>query len=94
MAEADPQTTFNIHEAKTQFSRLVRRAHAGEEIIVARDGEPYARLMPLAEEPRMVRRPGRYAHLLKHVSEEDVMAPCFTDEELDEIENASVFPPE
>lgn len=38
----------NIHEAKTQFSQLVDRAHAGEEIIVAKDGEPWARLVPLA----------------------------------------------
>ena len=34
MAEADPQKTFNVHEAKTQFSKLVDRAHAGEEIDV------------------------------------------------------------
>jgi prevent-host-death family protein len=38
----------NIHEAKTQFSQLVDRAHAGEEIVVAKDGEPWARLVPLA----------------------------------------------
>ena len=37
-----------IHEAKTQFSQLVDRAHAGEEIVVAKDGEPWARLVPLA----------------------------------------------
>lgn len=94
MAEADPQKTFNIHEAKTNFSRLVDRAHAGEEIIVAKDGQPRARLMPLAREQRLPRKPGRFKHLLKDVTFEDVMAPCFTDEELDEIENASIFPPE
>jgi len=38
----------NIHEAKTQFSKLVERAEAGEEIIIARDGHPCARLVPLA----------------------------------------------
>ncbi|MBK7641605.1 MAG: type II toxin-antitoxin system Phd/YefM family antitoxin [Planctomycetes bacterium] len=38
----------NIHEAKTQFSKLVERAEAGEEIIIARDGQPCARLVPLA----------------------------------------------
>ena len=93
MAEADPRKTFNVHEAKTQFSKLIDRAHAGEEIIVAKGGIPYARLVPLAEKPRSPRTPGRYAHLLKHVSEEAVTAPCFTDEELDRIENASLFPP-
>lgn len=94
MAEADPQTTFNVHEAKTHFSKLIDRAHSGEEIIVAKGGVPYARLVPLAQTLRPPRKPGRYAHLLRHVSPEEVLAPCFTDEELDEIENASLFPPE
>ncbi len=40
--------TVNIHAAKTQFSRLVDEAAAGEEIIVARAGKPVARLVPLA----------------------------------------------
>ena len=40
--------TVNIHAAKTQLSRLVDRAHAGEEIILAKAGKPYARLVPLA----------------------------------------------
>ncbi len=39
----------NIHEAKTHFSRLVERAAAGEEIVIAKAGRPRARLMPLAE---------------------------------------------
>jgi len=46
----------NIHEAKTHLSRLVDRAHAGEEIILAKSGKPYARLVPL--EGRAERRPG------------------------------------
>ena len=93
MAEADPRSTFNVHEAKTQFSRLIDRAHAGEEIIVAKDGIPYARLVPLADAPLSPRLPGRYKHLLQHVSEDDVMAPCYSEEELEQIENASLFPP-
>ncbi|MFV0432996.1 MAG: type II toxin-antitoxin system Phd/YefM family antitoxin [Leucobacter sp.] len=40
-------TTINVHEAKTYFSRFLDRAHAGEEIILAKAGKPYARLMPL-----------------------------------------------
>ncbi|MFZ1546655.1 MAG: type II toxin-antitoxin system prevent-host-death family antitoxin [Candidatus Nitrotoga sp.] len=39
--------TVNIHEAKTQFSRFVDRAEAGEEIIIARAGKPVARLVAL-----------------------------------------------
>jgi prevent-host-death family protein len=37
----------NVHEAKTHLSRLLERAHAGEEIILAKAGEPYAKLVPL-----------------------------------------------
>lgn len=37
----------NIHEAKTHLSRLLERAAAGEEIVIARAGKPLARLMPL-----------------------------------------------
>jgi len=39
--------TVNIHEAKSHLSRLLARAHAGEEIIISRAGVPYARLIPL-----------------------------------------------
>ena len=38
----------NVHDAKTQFSKLLERAHAGQEIILAKAGQPYARMMPLA----------------------------------------------
>ena len=45
---------INIHDAKTHFSRLVDRAAAGEEIIIAKAGKPVARLVPLApaEKPK------------------------------------------
>lgn len=39
--------TVNIHAAKTQLSRLVDAAAAGEEIIIAKSGKPVARLGPL-----------------------------------------------
>ena len=47
----------NVHEAKTQFSRLIDAAHAGETILVAKDGKPWARLVPL-ETDRPRRQPG------------------------------------
>jgi prevent-host-death family protein len=37
----------NIHAAKTQLSRLVDQAAAGEEIVIARAGKPVARIVPL-----------------------------------------------
>lgn len=50
----------NIHEAKTHLSRLLEQAHAGEEIILAKAGKPYARLVALAT-PASRRQPGRLA---------------------------------
>lgn len=38
--------TVNIHEAKTHFSKLIERVRLGEEIIIAKAGEPVARLIP------------------------------------------------
>ena len=49
---------MNVHEAKTHLSRLIDRAAAGEEIVVARAGKPVARLVALAE-PRPPRVPGQ-----------------------------------
>lgn len=48
----------NVHEAKTHLSRLLDQAHAGQEIILAKGGRPYARLVPLLPAPSS-RRPGR-----------------------------------
>ena len=42
--------TFNIHAAKTQFSRLIDRVEAGEEILVARAGKPVAKIVPIPPE--------------------------------------------
>lgn len=52
----------NVHEAKTTLSQLLEKAHAGEEVIVAKAGKPYARLLPLAVPAERV--PGRYADAL------------------------------
>ena len=40
-------SVVNVHAAKTHLSQLLERAHAGEEIIIAKAGKPYARLVPL-----------------------------------------------
>ena len=48
----DESEIVNICEAGAQLSRLLERVHAGEEIILAKAGKPYARLMPLAPKRR------------------------------------------
>ena len=37
----------NIHDAKAKLSQLIKRALAGEEVVIARDGEPMVRLTPV-----------------------------------------------
>ncbi|HVV92404.1 MAG TPA: type II toxin-antitoxin system prevent-host-death family antitoxin [Hyphomicrobiales bacterium] len=50
---------INIHEAKTNLSRLVEEAARGEPFIIAKAGKPIAKVVPLdAEAPRQKRRIG------------------------------------
>jgi prevent-host-death family protein len=50
-------SAVNVHEAKTQFSQLLRRVQLGEEIVIAKAGKPVARLIPFAAPPS-ARKPG------------------------------------
>ena len=50
--------TVNIHEAKTNLSRLLARVEAGEEVVIARNGKPVARLERVQQ--RGLRQPGRW----------------------------------
>jgi prevent-host-death family protein len=44
-------TNVGVHEAKTTLSALLRRAEAGEDVVICRDGEPVARLVALSPRP-------------------------------------------
>ncbi len=44
--------TVNVHEAKTQLSRLLAQVEAGEEVVIARNGKPVARLVPCEQRGR------------------------------------------
>ena len=48
---------INIHQAKTQLSRLIERVAGGEEIVITKSGKPIARLVPYVPKGA-VRRPG------------------------------------
>ena len=63
----------NVHEAKTHLSKMLERVEKGEQVVIARNGKPVARLVPMGKEPR---RPGRLKGKI-------VMAPDF-DEPLPE----------
>ena len=42
--------TVNVHEAKTNLSRLLAQAEAGEDIVIARNGKPVVRMVPVQEQ--------------------------------------------
>lgn len=46
-----------MHEAKTNFSKLVKQVEAGEEVVVARAGEPVAKIVAYSA-PKLARQPG------------------------------------
>jgi prevent-host-death family protein len=43
----EPAAQFNIHDAKTNLSRIIDRVERGEEIIISRAGHPVAKVIPL-----------------------------------------------
>jgi prevent-host-death family protein len=52
--------TVNIHEAKTQLSKLIQRALNGEEVVIAKGGMPVVKLTPLDTEGWQRPAPGLY----------------------------------
>jgi prevent-host-death family protein len=67
----------NVHQAKTHLSRLIERTHQGEEIILAKAGKPYARLVPLESS-----QAGRVPGLLKGLFSGDGFLEPLPEEEL------------
>lgn len=53
---SEPAASFNIHDAKTQLSRIIERVERGEEVVISRAGTPVAKVVPLRG---TVRRHGR-----------------------------------
>jgi prevent-host-death family protein len=65
----------NIHEAKTHFSRLLQLAHAGEEVIVAKAGRDYVRIVPIRGEVN------RKAGAFRGKIQGDVLSPVALDDD-------------
>ncbi len=72
-------TKVNMHEAKTHFSKLVERALRGEEVIVARNGKPLVKLVPV-EGPGALRPMGHHRQALHEDFEARSLAPLADDE--------------
>ena len=49
-------TQYNMHEAKSKLSQLVAQALEGQEVILARDGQPAVKLVPVEDAQRQPRR--------------------------------------
>jgi prevent-host-death family protein len=65
---------LNLYEAKTQLSRLVDRAAGGENIIIAKDGKPMARLVPF-EGAAKRRVPGAWKGRMRIADDFDAPLP-------------------
>ena len=65
-----PQT-LNVHEAKTQLSRLLERVERGEEIVIARAGKPIARLVSVGPARPRVRAFGSMRGQVRFASDYD-----------------------
>jgi prevent-host-death family protein len=78
-----------MHQAKTQLSKLIAAALAGEEVVIARGSEPVVRLTPIAP----VKKKQRVAGLYKGLFEvPDSAFDPLTEEELAIWEDGPVFP--
>jgi prevent-host-death family protein len=65
---------YNVHEAKTHFSRLLQKVAAGEEVTIARDGVPVARLVPV-ETVLTPRKLGLYSGKIQMAGDFDAPLP-------------------
>jgi prevent-host-death family protein len=63
------KSVINITAAKAQFSKLVGRAAAGEEIVIAKAGKPKAKLVPY-QPPRKKRRGGQNLLGITYIAED------------------------
>jgi prevent-host-death family protein len=43
------EIVVNVHEAKTHFSKLLRRVQSGQSVVIAKASKPIARIVPLTE---------------------------------------------
>lgn len=59
-------TVVSTNEAKDQLAELLRRVEAGEDIVIARDGKPVARLVPLPDAPAS--RAPKFGTLRGHIT--------------------------
>ena len=83
--------TSTIHEAKTNLSKLIQKALAGEEVIIANRNKPVVKLVAIEEVEKPKRKIGFGKHL-GIVIPDDFDKPL-DDDLIDEFYNDNLFPP-
>ena len=72
MTKIMPSTFYNLYKAKTELSSLVDRAARGEQVVIAKNGRPMAKLIG-AERP--LRRPGAWKGKVRIAKDFDAPLP-------------------
>ncbi|MEB3188542.1 MAG: type II toxin-antitoxin system prevent-host-death family antitoxin [bacterium] len=65
-------TIVNVHQAKSQLSKLIEQAERGEDVVIARAGKPAVRLVAYSE-PRVPRQAGLWRNQVTVAEDFDVL---------------------
>ena len=82
------ELVVNVHEAKTHFSKLLRRVQSGQVVIVAKAGKPIAQIVPLREAAPSGRAFGAFKSWIECTPD----AFDASDEVADLFEKGDIFP--
>lgn len=82
---------YNMHEAKTNFSKLAQMVEAGEEVVIARNGVPVMKMVLIEDKVRPPRDFSKLKGLISYVSPEEweamdaeILASIVYSDELDD----------
>ena len=82
------ELVVNVHEAKTHFSKLLRRVQSGQVVIIAKASKPIARIVPLREAAPSGREFGAFKNWIECTPD----AFDASDEVADLFEKGDIFP--
>ena len=84
---------FNIHDAKTNFSKLIAFVLAGEEVIIAKAGQPLVRMVPITQNKKFLF--GTYKEKVSIPDDfdaplpDDILNAFYSDQEINQNKKAS-----
>jgi prevent-host-death family protein len=77
--------SYNVHEAKTHFSRLLDQVLEGEPVVITRNGLPVAELIPARNKPFPLGIGRDYPGINRELLHDDEWWRPMTDEEVDDF---------